>query len=69
LRTENTIFSVASVDAPNPQCRATSVRELGIIVAAVFFAYIRAGWTTCMEYMLATAPQGKPPPLFLSSSF
>jgi hypothetical protein len=45
------------------------VRELGIIVAAVFFAYIRAVWAICTEYMLATAPQGKPPPLFLSSSF
>ena len=50
-------------------CRITSAHALGMIVAAAFFAYIRGGWTIFTEYMLATAPQGNPPPLFSSSSF
>jgi hypothetical protein len=40
-----------------------------MIVAAAFFSYIRGGWTIFTEYMLATAPQGNPPPFFSPSSF
>ena len=40
-----------------------------MIVAAAFFSYIRGGWTIFTEYMLATAPQGNPPPYFSPSSF